>query len=316
MRLIEGLRFRIEYIFVRASGGLLRLLPVDAAAAVVGCLVGWVGPWTSLHARALRNLAVAFPEWSEAERKRVAAAMWRNTGRTIAETILLDLIVSDPSRLEIKGRETLERHLREPGANIFIQLHMGNWEISGIACGLCGGKLAGVYRPLRNPWLDRYLRRTRSPLYPGGLLYKGTKPGAPANDSAAVAAINLLRAGGHLGVVCDQVDEGCAFTVPFFGHEAKFTPAPAVFARRVGARIWILRCVRRSDKSRFLIEIKELPIDRTVDRRACLHSTTAAMARQFEHWIRDAPEQWMWWQRRSISGQGPTSGMVSSRDHD
>jgi lauroyl/myristoyl acyltransferase len=46
----------------------------------------------------------------------------------------------------------------------------------------------------------------------------------------------------------------------------------------------------------------ELLVVRTSYRPADLRNTTAAMALQFEHWIRDAPEQWMWWQRRSMSG--------------
>jgi Kdo2-lipid IVA lauroyltransferase/acyltransferase len=297
----RDLRLRAEYALVRLAAGLLRLLPIDAAASFAGSAVGWVAPWTSLHARAMRNLAVAFPDWSEAERRRVAAAMWRNTGRTIAETLLLGRIISDPSRLEIEGREALERCLREPGANIGVTLHMGNWEIVGIACGICGARLAGVYRELRNPYLDRYLRQTRSPLYPGGLLAKGTNRDTMPISSAALGAISLLREGGHLGIVCDQVDDSCAFTVPFFSQQAKFSPAPAVFARNVGARIWIGRCRRGDYRSRFLIEIKELLVERTSDRAVDLRRTTAAMALQFELWIRETPEQWMWWQRRSIS---------------
>jgi len=301
---LKDLRLRAEYAVVRSAAALLRLLPIDIGSAVVGSVVAWIAPWTALHTRALANLAAAFPDWSEAERKRVAAAMWRNTGRTIAETLLLDRIVSDPSRLEIEGRDAVERLLREPGANIGVTLHMGNWEIAAIAGGICGAKLAGVYRSLRNPYLDRYLRETRSPFYPAGLLVKATTRGGAPIGSAAIAAINLLRDGGHLGVVCDQVDDTCAFTVPFFSRQAKFTPAPAVFARGVGARVWIGRCLRRDHRSRFLIEIKELLVERTSDRAADLRSTTAAMALQFEHWIRDAPEQWMWWQRRSISDSG------------
>ena len=298
----KDLRLLAEYALVRSAAALLRLLPIDAAAGVAGSVVAWIAPWTALHARALGNLAAAFPDRSEAERKRIAAAMWRNTGRTIAETLLLDRILSDPSRLEIEGRDALERRLREPGANIGVTLHMGNWEILGIACGICGARLAGVYRSLRNPYLDRYLRETRSPFYPAGLLVKATTRGALPLESAAIAAINLLRDGGHLGVVCDQVDDTCAFTVPFFSQQAKFTPAPAVFARSAGARVWIGRCLRRGHSSRFLVEIKELLVERTADRAADLRNMTAEIALQFEHWIRDAPEQWMWWQRRSMSG--------------
>ena len=106
---LKDLRLRAEYALVRSAAALLRLLPIDVGAAIVGSVVAWIAPWTALHRRALANLAAAFPDWSEAERKRVAAAMWRNTGRTIAETLLLDRIVSDPSRLEIEGRDAVER---------------------------------------------------------------------------------------------------------------------------------------------------------------------------------------------------------------
>jgi Kdo2-lipid IVA lauroyltransferase/acyltransferase len=297
---LRDIRLRAEYAVVRSAVALLRLLPIDVGARAVGNMVAWAAPWMSLHGRALRNLAVAFPEWSEAERKRVAAAMWRNTGRTIAETMLLDRIVCDSSRLEIEGRAAVELGLLEPGANIGITLHMGNWEIVGIASGVCGARLAGVYRPLRNPYLDRYLHQMRSPFYPAGLLVKGPRGAMPLGP-AAIAATHLLREGGHLGIVCDQVDDACAFTVPFFGQPAKFTPAPAVFARHVGARVWIGRCLRHRHRSQFIVEIKELLIERTSDRAADLRNATAAMALQFEQWIREAPEQWMWWQRRSIS---------------
>jgi len=294
-------RFLAEYALFRFAVALLRILPIDVGADIVGRLVGWVAPWTSLHARALRNLAVAFPDWPDAKRLRVAAAMWRNTGRTFAEAMLLERIVRDTSRWEIEGREALERSLRRPGANIGITLHLGNWEMVGIACGICGGRLAGVYRAQRNPYLDRFILASRSPFYPAGLLVKGATRGSAPMASASIEIIKLLRSGGHLGVVCDQVDDACEFTVPFFGHEAKFTPAPAVFARSAGARVWIGRCVRRNHRARFLIEVKELRVERTSDRASDLRDATAAMACQFEQWIRETPEQWMWWQRRAIS---------------
>ncbi|MGO8992395.1 MAG: hypothetical protein ACLQVI_03640 [Polyangiaceae bacterium] len=56
----------------------------------MGALVAAIAPATSLHRRAMANLGVAFPETTVAERKRIAAEMWRNTGRVIAETIQLD----------------------------------------------------------------------------------------------------------------------------------------------------------------------------------------------------------------------------------
>jgi KDO2-lipid IV(A) lauroyltransferase len=299
---LRNLRHRAEYALAVCVGAVFRVLPIDFAASLAGSLVVWVTPWTAYHRRALRNLAVAFPDRSEAERRRIAAAMWRHTGRTIAEVILLDRIMTDPSRLEIEGREAWESRLREPGGKVAVTLHIGNWEMTGIAFATCSDKLAVTYRPLRNPYLDRYLRAARSPYYPSGLIAKVGRSGVRATPLALKAVIKGLREGGQLGLVCDQVDEGSPFAVSFFGQQAKFTSSPAVFVRAAGAQFWIARCLRRGRQSRFLIEHKELNVERTSDRDADLRNMTAAMALQFERWIRETPEQWMWWLRRSMVG--------------
>src|SRR3984957_2098831 len=140
---LEQARLWAEWALVRTAAGLLRLLPIDVGASLAARLVSWAAPWTAFHRRALRNLATAFPDWSEAERARVAAAMWRNTGRTFAETLQLDRIVSQSSRIEMTGRAAAELCLRQPCAIIAVTLHMGNWEIASIAAGLCGAKMAG-----------------------------------------------------------------------------------------------------------------------------------------------------------------------------
>ena len=87
--------------------------------------------------------------------------------------------------------------------------------------------------------------------------------------------------------------------VPFFGRPAKSVAIPAMIARRTGARIWMSRCLRVGKQSRFQIELKELKVPRTAKpgrRRA--RWITAAMQKQFEAWMREAPEQWMWSNRR------------------
>jgi KDO2-lipid IV(A) lauroyltransferase len=179
-------------------------------------------------------------------------------------------------------------------------LHIGNWEIIAKAISLCGGNLAGVYRPIRNPYLDRYVHARREKLYPAGLLFKGTKGGTMPIGVAARVAIDFLRHGGQLGLIADQVDDGAPFTVPFFGHAAKFTVAPALFARRLRAKIYVAQCLRQEECSRFRVEWRELEVPLTPEADADIKTLTAIMVAQFETWIRQAPEQWMWWQRRSI----------------
>jgi KDO2-lipid IV(A) lauroyltransferase len=82
--------------------------------------------------------------------------------------------------------------------------------------------------------------------------------------------------------------------VPFFGKNARTQPIAAIIARRVGARIWMARCVRIGTESRFKIEIKELRVPRSANQAEDIRWSLAAMVHQFEVWIQEAPEQWMW----------------------
>ena len=302
MPLIRSLRYLIEYGFVRALIAALRLLPLDTAGKLTGRIAMLVGPRTSLHQRALANIATALPELSDGDRMHILAAMWRHTGLVIAETLMLDRLLADPGRLEVVDATALEQALAAPGPNIGITPHMGNWELVAMAVAKCGGKLAGVYRPLRNPYLDRHIHAQRQQLYPAGLLFKGTKGGTHQLGEATRIAIDFLRKGGHLGFAADQVESAASFTVPFFGLAATFSPAPAMFARRLGARIWVGRCLRVGGRSQFRFEYRELEVPRTAEADADIEAITADMAAQFEAWIRQTPEQWMWWQRRTIGG--------------
>jgi KDO2-lipid IV(A) lauroyltransferase len=66
----------------------------------------------------------------------------------------------------------------------------------------------------------------------------------------------------------------------------------------VGARIWMSRCKRIGTSSRFEIELKELRVPRSANQGEDIREIMVTMQRQFEDWIRDAPEQWMWSNRR------------------
>jgi KDO2-lipid IV(A) lauroyltransferase len=151
---------------------------------------------------------------------------------------------------------------------------------------------------VKNPYVDAYLRRQRKDLYPGGLLGKGKVDGSwEEGQRTARQIMDHVRNGGRLGVVCDLYDKS-GLPVPFFGQDARSVTIPAMIARRVGARIWLARCLRVGKASRFEVEIKELKVPRTANPGEDVKWITAAMQREFEAWIREAPEQWMWSNRR------------------
>ena len=140
---------------------------------------------------------------------------------------------------------------------------MGNWELAIWPFTLAGNNPAAVYRTVKNPYVDAYLRDLRRDLYPGGLLGKGRIDGSiEEGQKTARLIMDFVRKGGRLGLVCDLHDR-TGLPVPFFGKPAKSVTIPAMIARRVGARIWMSRCLRVGKQSRFQIELKELKVPRT-----------------------------------------------------
>jgi Kdo2-lipid IVA lauroyltransferase/acyltransferase len=250
------------------------------------------------HKRALANLERAYPEKTPEEREQIALAMWENLGRVMAETMQIDRLIKQPERLHITNEHVMRRYQRKMGAAVLVTLHMGNWELAVWPVTLAGVKPAGIYRLVKNPYVNEYVRNQRKDLYPGGLFGRGRAVG---NDEEGQRTMRLMmdyvRQGGRLGFICDLYDRH-GVPVPFFGHPAKTTPMPAMIARRVGSRIWIGRCVRIGKSSRFDVELKELKVPRTNDQAADIRWITAAMTRQFEAWVREHPEQWMWSNRR------------------
>lgn len=298
--LLLDLRHRTEYLGLRLIAGLVRSAPLDVAGNVSARIWRLIARYDRRHRRALQNLAIAFPEKSAAEREKIALAMWENLGRIMVETMQLDRIIAEPDRIELidSTARVFDRYRNKMGAAIGVTLHMGNWELASWPLTVAGNNPAAVYRTVKNPYVDRYLRALRKDLYPGGLLGKGRINGSiEEGQKTARLIMDFVRQGGRLGLVCDLHDRS-GLPVPFFGRPAKSVTIPAMIARRVGARIWMGRCLRVGNQSRFKIEFKELKVPRTANAADDVKWTTAAMQAQFEAWVREVPEQWMWSNRR------------------
>lgn len=300
MHPLRDLQFKLEYLVLRALVGLVRALPMDLAVRLSAR--GWriLAPLINpkRQRRAMDNLAVAFPAMPEPERQRICRAHWENLGRVMAETMHLDRIISDPSRVIIDDYRTFARYSNKLGPIIGVSLHMGNWELAILPLVRSGKKPAAVYRSVNNPYVDGYLRAQRRDLYPGGLFGRGKVEGDHGDDQKTARLItDFVRRGGQLGLVCDLYDRN-GIAVPFFGKDARTQAIAGMIARRVGARIWMSRCVRIGRESRFRIELKELRVPRTANQSEDVREVMAAMQRQFEVWIREDPEQWMWSNRR------------------
>lgn len=296
----RDIQFKLEYALLRSIIGLVRLLPLSVATSLSASAWRVLAPRINpkRHARALANLKIAYPEKTDAERLAICLAHWENLGRVMAETMQIDRLTSDPSRIRIVSDKLFRRYKDKLGPAIGVSLHMGNWELSIWPFVQANANPGAVYRSVNNPYVDEYLRWQRRDLYPGGLFGRGKVEGEHGDDQKTARILtDFVRRGGRLGLVCDLYDR-TGLPVPFFGQDAKTQAIAAMIARRVGSRIWMSRCKRVGTSSNFEIEIKELRVPRTKNIGADVRWIMVEMQKQFEAWVREAPEQWMWSNRR------------------
>lgn len=298
--LLRDLQFRLEYALLRSIVGCIRLMPLSVAREFSAWTWGWLAPRVNKkrNKRALDNLMIAFPEKTQAERDAIAKAHWQNLGRVMAETMQMDRVLARPDAIEITNKKVFERYSGKLGPIIGASIHMGNWELAIWPLVVAGANPAAVYRSVNNPYVDQYLRDQRKDLYPGGLFGRGTVEGDHGDDQKTARVLtDFVRNGGRLGIVCDLFHRR-GIPVPFFGKEARTLAIAGMIARRLGTRIWMSRCIRVGNDSRFQIELKELRVPRTANQGEDIRTIMTEMQKQFEVWVREHPEQWMWSNRR------------------
>jgi len=299
MHFIQDLRFRAEYLLLRLIIGVVRLFPLDKAVPLSAKVWRRLAPkGKRRHKRAMRNLAIAFPDKTEAEREQIALAAWANLGRIMVETMQLDRILAQPERIQIINEHVLERYRGKMGPIVCCSLHTGNWELATWPMVVIDAGPAAIYRLVNNPYVDAYLRNQRSQLYPGGMFSRG---GGAVRKLAGLDTArqmgSYLRQGGRVAMLADLYDRK-GIKVPFFGEPASSNAFPAMLARRIGVRCWVGRCIRVGELSHFKVEMKEMKVPHSDDKEEDIRQLTAAIQKQFEAWVREYPEQWMWSNRK------------------
>jgi Kdo2-lipid IVA lauroyltransferase/acyltransferase len=284
---LQGLLAWLEYAGFRLVVGFFRLLPLDMSSALSGWLWRHLAPYQRRHQRALKNVAASLPDLDAASREAIVRDMWEMLGRTFAEALRIDEIVRDPARVEVDIPPDVMDAMRS-GGFVIVSLHMGNWELAVPMLHHLGIPAAGLYQRIKNTLVDDFITRMRREHYRLGLFAKG-------HDSVT-ALMRVLRQGGGIAVLADLRDH-FGERVPFFGREAPSSPFPALLAR--GRHVPLLAGrVIRLDGCRFRVTAEIVPVERTADRAADVHATTAAIQAVFERWIRERPGQWMWGHRR------------------
>jgi KDO2-lipid IV(A) lauroyltransferase len=236
---------------------------------------------------ALANVALAFPELSAADRRRLARRSWQHLGMTLVELARLlgrplDVTLSE---LSLDGLEHLRHAMSQHGRALVLSAHLGNWEYLSAAHRLVGYPLSVVVRPLDAPALDTLAEAMRR------------KTGVQLIDKrgALRPVLGALRRGGLVGILLDQnAARRESVFVPFFGRAASTSRALALLAVRTGAPV-VPIFIRRDGPARHRVVI-EPPLAPPVsnDPEQAIVELTTRCTQVIEAAIRRTPEQWLW----------------------
>ena len=109
------------------------------------------------------NIKKAFPKIDEKDLKNITKSMWNNYGRVFAEYMFMKNFRNDKlqNNIEIVGKEILEDIKNSNQKAVFISGHFSNFELMAMQIEKVGIKLAAIYRPLNNMFLNLVMEKIR-----------------------------------------------------------------------------------------------------------------------------------------------------------
>ena len=284
----KRLRRAVEAAAVRFAAFLFGALPVDAASALGGAVARLVGPRLGISRRASANIARAFPDLDAAAVARLVVETWDNLGRTAAELPHVRFILEDPGRVEILGAENVRLLAEDGRPGIFFAGHLANWELFAPIALANGLRLAMVYRMANNPAAEEAIQRARG---------HEAADYMPKGGSTARRIVEIMRQGGHVGLLADQKTNN-GIPVPFFGRDAMTTPIVGLCAQRFDCPVVPAQAIRLGGARFRVVLHPPLDLPRNADGRVDPRGATEMINAKLEEFVRAHPGQWMWVHRR------------------
>jgi len=240
----------------------------------------------------LLNIASSFPNRPAAWSRKIA----QQSCVRIAETTLLSLASPFFSEPRIRRMATTAPNLdvafRElllnPRPLVMGTAHFAYWEgLTWLPLLLPAGpkpEFLTIYRPLRTPKMDDWLRHTRERF--------GVK--LMSRRSGLHAAFHALHRRGCVTLLFDQSAGSHGYLTKFLGRECSTTPLPGMLVEKSGAEVALIYA-RRSAFWRFTIEFSHVPCEPTAQ------GVTLALNHALEDRLRNDETlcaSWLWMHQR------------------
>ena len=302
MKIKSKARYILEYIGLRLFCFLVRLLP-QHMTITLGQKIGIMSRRLlkkRIHI-AHSNLQHAYGEGlSYAERNRIINRLLSLLGEAFVESVIFTSRDANKN-IHVEGLEHLEKALKMNKGAILLGPHFGLWELAGHVFGSRLENSSTVYKPLKNPYVDNYLIKTRKK---SGLTLIPSK-------NALRPVLGNLRKGRAVVILFDQNAGRQGLPATFFGKPAFTYSAPAVFALKTGCPVIPAYMIKDVGFRKHRLVIKEsFPLINTGNKEKDLLANTQQYNDFMEAIIRKHPDHWFGWIHRRWKGYHDYSGKI------
>ena len=280
---MNKIKYFLQFLIIITLFAIFKILGIKISSYISGKLFELIGPFFRSKKIIDENIKRAFPKIEQDKIAKIKSSMWNNYGRVFAEYMFIKNFRNNSlnKNIIVEGKEILEDIKKNNKKVIFISGHFSNFELMAMQIEKFGIKLATIYRPLNNIFLNSIMERIRKKHICKNQIKKGI--------GGLKELMKLNKNGYSTALMIDQrVSEGSK--VNFFNEKAFTTTIPAQLIKRFNISI-VPIFIERFDDIKFEMTVHR-PINFSDDNS--IEDITENLNGIIEKMIIKNPKHWIW----------------------
>ena len=283
--MIKFFNYFIQSIFIYIFYVIGKIIGLKLSRKFFSLFFSKIGPLFKSKKTIENNLIIFSKNISNKKKEEIISNMWSNYGKTFVEYIFLNYFRKNNTHVKINGSAILNNIAENDKPVIFVSGHFANFELMSMEITKKNIKLATIYRPLNNYFLNPLMEFLRRKFVCKNQIKKGI--------NGVRDAIEFIKKNHSIALMIDQrVTEG--EKINFFGKPAFTTTLPAQLSLKYKLSI-VPVSIERTKEDKFIItffdEIKPSNFDDKIRLSQKLNQILEKM-------IIENPFQWIWTHNR------------------
>jgi len=286
------IKYFFEFIIIISLFCIFKIIGLKNASSLGSILGKVIGPFFRSKNIIKQNIKIGLGNLDKKKEEEIINGMWSNIGRTFAEYIFLKnfkLNKTGFDHIKITGIEYLDQIKKSNKPVVFFSGHFANFELMAMELDKFGVKLAAIYRPLNNFFLNPLMEYFRMKYICPIQIPKGV--------SGSREIIRKIKDEYSIALMVDQrVSEGPRLS--FFNKEAHTTTIPVQIALKYNCKLVPIYIERKNGINFEMVIHEPYEITKTEVHEDDLKNNSLTINKNIEKMIIKNPAQWIWTHNR------------------